>query len=235
MRDNKVISIRKADIVVPLILPVLVLFVVSIAVAETVTWNNPSGGNWNDPANWVPVKVPGPGDDVVVPGPGLINVDADVTINSLTLGPDGTIELDQNSGLFTIGVDCINDLSTGSALCWDRLDSVSAMSWYAAAAYCSDSGARLPTIEELVLFATKGGKIYMEIAGYLYGAAFDLRPWLVERQYLYSGTAFYWSSTGCFGPLCSPVYAWVVDFSNGSLSTTGTGSAHQVRCVRAGQ
>ena len=136
-----------------LILISLMLLTSSFAGAGPIYWIA-GVGNWHNPSNWYPAHIPLLGDDVVTHD-GLITVDSDVTINSLTLASsDGTNTLTLNSGIFTIDSVCINDPSTG--LCWDNYDSGTLMDWAAAGTYCSGEGARLPTIEELVLFASEG-------------------------------------------------------------------------------
>lgn len=53
-------------------------------------WNNPNGGNWLDPNNWVPARVPGPGDVVHITLDGtylvIIPGHSNVSVLSLTLG-----------------------------------------------------------------------------------------------------------------------------------------------------
>jgi hypothetical protein len=145
-----------------LILISLMLLTSSVVSAGVVTWTGPSTGTrpWNYGAYWSTTKVPAPEDDVVlnVSGTYTITVDSpDVTINSLTLGASGggnTLTL--NSGMFTIESACINDLSTGTLLCWDRKDSGDLQDWGSAVAYCLGKGAELPTIEVLVPFISNG-------------------------------------------------------------------------------
>lgn len=183
----------------------------SVVSAGVVTWTGPNTGTspWNHGAYWSTTNVPSPEDDVVlnVSGTYTITVDSpDVTINSLTLGASGggnTLTL--NSGMFTIKSDCINDLSTGTALCWDRTDSETFRTWTSAGTYCADKGARLPTIEELVLFATKGNFVFLTNGCIHEGICSDFRPWLTDRGYLYTGNAVYWSSTPALGGF--PSYA----------------------------
>ena len=38
---------------------------------STVTWINPSGGDWDTPSNWSTDALPGPSDDVVINQPGI--------------------------------------------------------------------------------------------------------------------------------------------------------------------
>lgn len=176
----------------------------SFAGADTISWIG-GAGNWHKVTKWYPAQIPLLGDDVVTHG-GLITVDSDVTINSLTLGPsDGPDTLTLNSGIFTIDSVCINDPSTG--LCWDNYDSGTLMDWAAAGTYCSGEGTRLPTIEELVLFASEGtvsfAGTYAGSYFYVYLIDTDLRqPRLAARGYGYTVDAHYWSSTeSIFSPL----------------------------------
>jgi len=193
-------------------------------------------GNWHSlTTNWFPAHIPLRGDDVIVTG-GLITVDSDVTINSLTLGPsDGPDTLSLNSGIFTLASDCINDLSTG--LCWDNNDSATLMDWAAAGTYCSGKGARLPTIEELVLFASEGTVHFAGHTGYfyVYGSDTDLRPRLTARGYGYTGFSVndYWSSTESL--TSPPNGAWIVDFRHGNVYSSGKTYACYARCVRPEQ
>src|SRR5438105_3374429 len=77
----------------------------------SISWTNPLGGDFNNPANWSSNTVPGPGDDV------LINSDLDnnirydyqitlngsASINSLNLGaPDDTNTLVLTGGTLTL-------------------------------------------------------------------------------------------------------------------------------------
>ncbi|MBA4372343.1 MAG: hypothetical protein C0402_05725 [Thermodesulfovibrio sp.] len=223
---------KRADFI--LILTGVMLLISSFAGADTIQWITP-GGSWHDPSNWSPIKVPHPGDDVVV-NIGLISFDApDITINSITLGAsDGPEMLTLNSGLFTIDSYCINDPSTG--LCWDNYDSGTLMNWADAGTYCAGRSARLPTIDELVFFASEGTVSFAGHTGnfYINGADTDLRPRLAERGYGYTGgsySATYWSSTGSTLP---PALAWLVDFYHGYVFNVHPSNLYYARCVRAG-
>ncbi len=72
-----------------------------IVCAETVIWNNSTGGSWETAANWAPAKVPVAGDDVIITGAdtGAITVDSESTINSLLL--EGNHKLTLKSGKLT--------------------------------------------------------------------------------------------------------------------------------------
>jgi len=138
------------------------------------------------------------------------------------------------------GNECINDLSTGIALCWDKKDSGNMlMGWVSAETYCSNKGKRLPTINELVSFATEGEVEYIEGqgAGYLYGNISDLRPRLTARGYEYSlsfeeGT---WSSSPWpYYAMCRSC-AMGVYFNEGRLYGSDKVNAYCVRCVGSGQ
>lgn len=212
-----------------LILTSLVLLTSSVVGAGPIYWNT-AGGTWHDATNWSPAHIPLLGDDVVTHG-GLITVDSDVTINSLTLGGSDTPStLTLNSGMFTIDSVCINDPSTG--LCWDNYDSVTLINWSAAGTYCSGNGLRLPTIEELVTFATEGAKQYSGLWQYLYGSTHDLLSGLEARGYGYTGltVADYWSSTESSSS--PPNGAWIVDFSRAYVYSSAKSYACYVRCVR---
>lgn len=73
-----------------------------LAGAETVTWNNVSGGLWNAYTNWTPVGVPVPGDNVVVnnAGANTVLLNSAATINTLTIGDDSNLTL--GSGQLTL-------------------------------------------------------------------------------------------------------------------------------------
>lgn len=58
-----------------------------------IVWSNISGGNWNNPANWVQARVPSAGDTVLVTQSGTYTVTLDVnaTVKALQVGaPTGT-------------------------------------------------------------------------------------------------------------------------------------------------
>jgi hypothetical protein len=55
---------------------------------STVSWINPSGGDWDTPSNWSTGALPGPSDDVVINQPGITvthSTSAIDTVNSLTI------------------------------------------------------------------------------------------------------------------------------------------------------
>jgi uncharacterized delta-60 repeat protein len=71
----------------------IILLTSSLVSAETISWSG-LGGSWSASANWSPAKVPVWGDDVVISyGVGLILVDSEVNIKSLTLSGDHNVEL----------------------------------------------------------------------------------------------------------------------------------------------
>src|SRR4051794_30867442 len=55
----------------------------------TITWINPSGGNWNSLSNWRDSsnvnRVPGSADDVVIPDIGAAGVDQTITVSTATV------------------------------------------------------------------------------------------------------------------------------------------------------
>jgi hypothetical protein len=145
--------------------------------------------------------------------------------------------------------DCINDPSTG--LCWDKMDSTAV--WTGAGTYCSGKGTRLPTIQELVLFATEGAvqfTVHDTTGGgtsggqeFLFGTSTDLRPRLWARGYeSYAGYLgeqsqnAYWSSTTFEFPpqmVGSVDSAWHLVFSGGIVGPLVKHVSRTVRCVRA--
>ncbi len=64
------------------------------------TFNNPSGGNWNDPANWIPNGVPGVSDRVIinVPGDYTLTVNTNVTVSVIEFGASSGTQTFQVSG-----------------------------------------------------------------------------------------------------------------------------------------
>ena len=55
---------------------------------STVTWINPSGGDWDTPSNWSTDALPGPSDDVVIDLLGITvthSSSASDSVNSLTI------------------------------------------------------------------------------------------------------------------------------------------------------
>ena len=52
--------------------------------ADTVTWVNTGGGNWNDASNWSPKEVPGAADTAMITTPGSYTVT--ISDHSLEVG-----------------------------------------------------------------------------------------------------------------------------------------------------
>lgn len=71
-----------------LYLPGIFLLLNSYAFSTTYTWNWGTG-TWSTAALWSPNGVPGPGDDVILPG-GTCTLDADVSVTNFTI-TDGTL------------------------------------------------------------------------------------------------------------------------------------------------
>lgn len=61
------------------------------ATAPRLTWVEPAGGLWSDPANWSGGSVPGPSDHAVIDRPGdyVVTLDTEARITALTLGGEG--------------------------------------------------------------------------------------------------------------------------------------------------
>ncbi|MBM3300526.1 MAG: hypothetical protein FJY85_11270, partial [Deltaproteobacteria bacterium] len=71
------------------------------ALAGTVSWVSPVGGNWSDGAKWDGGVVPSEGDDVLitVDGTYTVTLNVDATVTSLTLGGSSGVQtLSANSG-----------------------------------------------------------------------------------------------------------------------------------------
>ena len=67
---------------------------------STVTWINPSGGDWDTPSNWSNDAVPGPSDDAVIDTPSITvthSSSASDSVNSLTISSSDTT-LDPSGG-----------------------------------------------------------------------------------------------------------------------------------------
>ncbi len=62
------------------------------ATAATLTWNNASGGAWNEAANWTPNQIPGPLDSVVIDLAGnyTIALNGTATVAGLAIGGAGS-------------------------------------------------------------------------------------------------------------------------------------------------
>jgi hypothetical protein len=73
------------------------------AVPATVTWINPSSGNWADGSNWSTGHAPGSSDDVVIDQPGVTvtHSSGNDTVHSLVEGSSSDIDLTGGSLAFT--------------------------------------------------------------------------------------------------------------------------------------
>ncbi|MBI3867566.1 MAG: hypothetical protein HY299_03460 [Verrucomicrobia bacterium] len=77
-----------------------------ILTGDEITWTNKAGGNWNVPANWLPSRLPLPGDDVYVTNGGAytLTLNVDTTVNSLTVGgPAGQQTFFSNGRRLSVG------------------------------------------------------------------------------------------------------------------------------------
>ncbi len=75
------------------------------ALANSITWTNTSGGNWNAAANWSPNQVPASTDDAYVTNNGsyTVTLNASATVGSLTVGgASGTQSLVANANTLTL-------------------------------------------------------------------------------------------------------------------------------------
>jgi hypothetical protein len=62
-------------------------------VQATRTWIGPNtGGSWSNPANWSPLGVPGPADDVLISG-SAVSLAENATVNRLTLAGGGSLTI----------------------------------------------------------------------------------------------------------------------------------------------
>jgi hypothetical protein len=134
--------------------------------------------------------------------------------------------------------DCISDPFT--MLCWDEKDNSANTDWPKAGAYCAGKGARLPTIEELVLFASEG-KAQFTTPGYLFGGTTNLFTRLKERGYKFSveggsiQKAGTWSST-IRDEKGLEDHVWDLYLLNGVVESDKMNKYDymRARCVRAG-
>ncbi len=75
----------------------LVLFSTGAVRGAVLAWNNPAGGNWNDPLNWTPNQVPGAGDSAIISANGSYSVaitDARTVLNLTVGGGSGSQTLE---------------------------------------------------------------------------------------------------------------------------------------------
>jgi hypothetical protein len=66
----------------------------AISRATDIAWTNSASGiySWQNPANWSPNQVPGPGDNVSFSGNNYVEIMTNVTVGNLTLNSAGGIE-----------------------------------------------------------------------------------------------------------------------------------------------
>ncbi len=72
------------------------------ASAATITWNNPAGGSWDDPANWSPQQVPVAGDVAVIGGATAYTIDVtgNQAVDDLDFtNPNATLRITGNGTL----------------------------------------------------------------------------------------------------------------------------------------
>ncbi len=68
--------------------------------AAVISWVGTASGFWDDPLNWNPQTIPGPGDDVTIApagGPITVTVRASVMVNSLALAAPHALEIEAGS------------------------------------------------------------------------------------------------------------------------------------------
>ena len=100
----KKISIQPR-IIISTTLVLLQLFSVATASGQTNTWNGSSNNNWNTAANWSLNAIPANTHDVVVNMNATIAVNANVTINSLTISGNAVVSFTSSGGGRTITID----------------------------------------------------------------------------------------------------------------------------------
>ena len=127
-------------------------------------------------------------------------------------------------GSFTIPSDCIEDALSG--LCWDKTSQ--RRDWASAATYCAEKGKRLPTVNELVLFATEGEIKFTDALVFFYGKETNLLSRLTSRGYDYASYLVSWSSTPK-----DATFAYAVDFNIGIAGGYNKSVASYLRCVKS--
>ena len=74
------------------------------AFAEYCQWTGPAAGIWNDPANWNPAHVPGPGDEADIPGGNYaVAIDSTVSIGGLTVQGGSSVSVGSGAELNIMG------------------------------------------------------------------------------------------------------------------------------------
>jgi M6 family metalloprotease-like protein len=200
-------------------------------IGDTVTI---SGTGFGAETPWSTVQFNGPGAVIVTWSD--TSIVAKVPIGATTGNVVVTVYgVDSKGVTFTVVPfgDCINDPFTG--LCWDTKASSTSLAWDAAIAYCVAKDARLPTIEELITFATEGEiRQNPGLDRFLYSGGRELRPPLEARGFEFGGNAsIFSSSTPYYDPLYNP---WVLWFNSSFVTKAYTQfSGYYVRCVRGGQ
>src|ERR1017187_4114362 len=76
-------------------------------VLSTITWNSPTGGDWDTNTNWSPAQVPGASDTAIITnltGSGIVYLNSNKadTISGLTTGPSTHLEV--ITGSLSLGV-----------------------------------------------------------------------------------------------------------------------------------
>ena len=124
-------------------------------------------------------------------------------------------------GRYTVTADVVVDTVTG--LTWQRAYPQAFYSWSSAKSYCQSlvlggfsSGWRVPTVKELETLVDEAAT-----SPAIDGSAF---PGTVTTQYYWTSTAYAYNSAGLF--------AWYVNFADGSTSYQQLTSNSLVRCVR---
>lgn len=85
-------------------------------VPSTVTWINPSGGDWDTPTNWSTGQVPGAGDDAVINYLGItITHDQGISDSVYSIQSQAAIEISGGSLTFAGPSEIDNTLTLGDA------------------------------------------------------------------------------------------------------------------------
>ena len=96
----------------------LMLFVCfTNAIAQTNVWSGAVNNNWNNGGNWSLGSAPTAANDVVINSNATIQVNANATINSLTVNSSAVVSLTATGGSRTITIDNTgSSITSGSSL-----------------------------------------------------------------------------------------------------------------------
>jgi G8 domain-containing protein len=85
-------------------LAALALLLAATPTAAAVKTSNAGARNWGTNGSWTPAGVPGGGDDVIIPNGSTVTLNANATVNSLTINLGGTLLIGNNATARTLSV-----------------------------------------------------------------------------------------------------------------------------------